>query len=264
MIVAVAGGKGGVGRSTVAHNLGYELDAVVVDGDLATPDLPSDHGPGIEDVLAGRIDPTDAVRRLGSVRLLPCSGTLAGAFAADTSRFPAAIERVEHEFGDVVIDCPADLSRYVGVQFGCADCSILVTTPDRVALLDTLRTKRFAVDLDAPIARVALNRVDPSSSMAVERDSDAGSRNLRGAIEGLRRMAGGRDGDTESSPPDPVRDIEAGLRAPTTVLAERPAIARSRRRGEPLREVEPTSPAVERFAALARTLDRWSPPRSTE
>ncbi|MFW5973812.1 MAG: P-loop NTPase, partial [Natrialbaceae archaeon] len=72
MILAVTAGKGGVGKSTVAYNLGAELDAVVVDADLGMADLPGSRGPDLHDVLAGRASPLEAVREAGPVPILPC------------------------------------------------------------------------------------------------------------------------------------------------------------------------------------------------
>jgi len=106
MIVAVSGGKGGVGKSTIALNLGRELDAVVVDGDLTTADLPRGHGPNLHDVLAGRADPLEAIDRRDAVRVLPCGRTLAGARAADLTAFARVIDRIERAFGRVLVDCP--------------------------------------------------------------------------------------------------------------------------------------------------------------
>ena len=83
MILAVTAGKGGVGKSTVAYNLGAELDAVVIDADLGMADLPTTHGPDLHDVLADRATPLEAVREEGPVDLLPCGRSLAGARAAD-------------------------------------------------------------------------------------------------------------------------------------------------------------------------------------
>ncbi len=140
MIVAVSGGKGGVGKSTVSLNLGRELGAIVVDADLATADLPRGSGPDLHDVLAGRADPLEAVEPIGSVRFLPCGRTLAGARASNLARLPRVVDRLERECGRVVVDCPAGLARDVGVQLECAHVSVLVTAPTESALVDAVRT----------------------------------------------------------------------------------------------------------------------------
>ncbi|WP_101295207.1 MinD/ParA family ATP-binding protein [Halegenticoccus soli] len=169
MILAVAGGKGGVGKSTVAYNLGAALPAVVVDADLGMADLPRGRGPDLHDVLAGRADPVEAVR--GSpVRLLPCGRSLAGARAADVTALADALRAVERECGDVVVDCPAGMRADAGVPLAVADCCVVVASPRPFALADAVRTRALARELDAGLVGVVLNRtVDEPPVDAVER-----------------------------------------------------------------------------------------------
>jgi septum site-determining protein MinD len=195
MIVAVAGGKGGVGKSTVALNLGAAMDAVVVDGDLAMADLPGGRGPDLHDVLAGRADPLEAVRGGGPVAVLPCGRTLAGARDADVEALAGVVAAVEGACGPVVVDTPAGLAADAGLALHAADCSVLVTTAASSAIAGALRTRELARELDAGVAGVVLNRV-------------------------------------EGRPPrEAVRDA---LGAPVTAVPESPAVATAREEGRPV------------------------------
>jgi septum site-determining protein MinD len=165
VILAVTGGKGGVGKSTVAYNLAARLGAVVVDADLGMADLPTARGPDLHDVLADRGDPVEAVREDGPVAILPCGRSLAGVRAADPRRLVSAIEAVEREYELVVVDCPAGMNSDVGLALLAARVAVLVTTPETVALADAIRARVLAQELDTDLVAVALNRVrDPNDS----------------------------------------------------------------------------------------------------
>ncbi|WP_435348147.1 chromosome partitioning protein ParA [Haloarchaeobius sp. HRN-SO-5] len=215
MRVAVTGGKGGVGKSTVAYNLGAVTGAVVVDGDLGMADLPTGRGPDLHDVLAGRADPVEAVREAGPVELLPCGRTLAGARAADVRRLVDTIRAVERAYGDVVVDCPAGLAADAGMPLLAADRTVLVALPDAFALPDALRTRALARELDAGLARVVLNR-------------------------------------TGTNPPTAA--VERALGAPVTTVPESDALARATAAGRPVTATAPDSAAAESFRALASAI----------
>lgn len=198
MIVAVAGGKGGVGKTTVAYNLGAALDAVVVDADLGMADLPRGRGPDLHDVLAGRGDVTEALRS-GVVSLLPCGRSLAGARAADVHALADVLRTVAAEAGDVVIDCPAGLRADVGVPLAVADACVVVASPRRFAVADAVRTRELARELDAGLVGVVLNRTVAADDLPVDV---------------LRRILGA-----------PVSTVPADPRVGRSVEEERPVVS---------------------------------------
>ena len=169
MILAVCGGKGGVGKSTLTVELAAALDAVAVDSDLGMADLPHGRGPDLHDVLAGRAEPAAALRT-GPVDLLPCGRSLSGARAADVGRLAETVAAIT-ENRDAVLDCPAGLRADAGVPLAIADICIVVASPREWALADALRTRELARELDAGLVAVALNRASEAAPQATVRDA---------------------------------------------------------------------------------------------
>ena len=217
MILAVTGGKGGVGKSTVAYNLGAALDGVVVDADLAMADLPTGRGPDLHDVLAGRATAVEAVREDGPVALLPCGRSLAGARACDPTALVEAVEAVAAEYGRVVVDCPAGMCGDVGLGLLAAEACVVVTEPSPAALGDALRARALARELDAGLVGVVLNRAPPGV---------------------------------------PTDRVARRLGAPVTTVPEDDRVADAQAAGRPVRATAPESAAAGAFAELADAVQR--------
>ena len=212
MILAVAGGKGGVGKTTLAYNVAAALDAVVVDADLGMADLPGGRGPDLHDVLAGGADPVETLRP-GPVDVVPCGRTLAGARACDLTALERAVASIEREHGTVVVDCPAGRRADAGVPLAIADACLLVVSPRAFALADAIRTRELARELDAGLVGCAVNRV------------------------------------TEEPPTDAIADT---LEAPAAVVPADPRVGRSVTAGRPIVNAAPDSDAATAVRELAR------------
>ena len=212
MILAVAGGKGGVGKTTLAYNLAAELDGVAVDADLGMADLPSGRGPDLHDVLAGAADPIETIRA-GPVDVVPCGRTLAGARACDLTRLEDAVVALDGERGPVVLDCPAGRRADAGVPLAVADACLLVVSTRAFALADAVRTRELARELDAGLVGCAVNKV------------------------------------TETPPTEAIADA---LGAPAEVVPADPRVERSVAAERPVVTAAPDSDAAAAVRALAR------------
>lgn len=162
MIVAVCGGKGGVGKSTIALQLGAAIDGVVVDGDVTMADLPRQDGPDLHAVLTGLAAPQDAIQTVDGVRVVPGGRSLAGAAASDPLALLDVLETLETTEGTVIVDCPAGLQADVGLALLGADRCILVVTPTKPALAAAVRTRALIGMLDGGLERTVINKASGS------------------------------------------------------------------------------------------------------
>ena len=171
-VYAIAGGKGGVGKTTTTANLaaafaaaGY--DAIAVDADLAMANLgpmmgvDPGAGPTIHDVLAGEAALEDAIRTTDhGVDVVPGDRSLDGFAAADPAGLRGVVDALrEGDYDVVVVDTSAGLPHEVAVPLGLADAVVLATTPDPVAVRDVAKTGDLAREVEGSVAGLVVTRV---------------------------------------------------------------------------------------------------------
>jgi septum site-determining protein MinD len=167
-MLAIAGGKGGCGKTTTALGLARALATddrtpLVVDADC---DMPNVHAvaeapvaPTIEAVADGAAPTAVATRpdRFPSIR------TLGAGDPGPTARGLAALS---WPHGPTIVDCPAGADRTAATPLRVADRSVLVTLATRQSLTDTAKTAAMARALDADPLVAVCTRTDASPPCA--------------------------------------------------------------------------------------------------
>jgi septum site-determining protein MinD len=169
-VYAIAGGKGGVGKTTTVANLATALsaagyDVVGVDVDLGMANLgpvlgvDPDDGATIHDVLAGDAGITAATYRTDrDFSVIPGTQALDEYAEADPSRLKYAVGPLTDEYDIVLLDTSAGLSHEVMVPLGLADSVLLITTPDVVAIRDAAKSGELASRVGGSVEGVSVNR----------------------------------------------------------------------------------------------------------
>ena len=154
-VCTIAGGKGGVGKTTTAINTAAvlqeagEYDAVIVDADLGMANLGEmlgvEYDESIHDVLAGNSTVKAAVTDAdGGITALPGEQSLEAFAEADPAELRTVLTTLRETYDLVLVDTGAGLSHETTVPLGLADGVLLVTTPDEVAVGDTVKTAELA------------------------------------------------------------------------------------------------------------------------
>lgn len=183
-VIAVTGGKGGVGKSTTTINLGVSLrmdghSVALIDADIEMPNLVEmlgiDPEHTIHDVLSGTADTEQALIEIGDgFAAIPGDPSISGYATIEPAQLETVVSSLEEGYDFVLLDTGAGLSYDDIMPLGLADEIVLVSSPDPAAVENAKRTQAFVEKLNRPIKGVVITKADGTvdGSIADEFESD--------------------------------------------------------------------------------------------
>jgi len=222
-VCTIAGGKGGVGKTTTAINIAAVLedggyDTVVADADLGMANLGEmlevEFDTSIHDILAGSSTVSAALTDAsGGITVIPGEQSLEAFAEADPAKLRKVLKTLRNTYDVVLVDTGAGLSHETTVPLGLADGVLLVTTPDDVAVSDTGKTAELADRVDGTVIGTLVTRVTRETD--VQAIADTLDSPLLGVIPADINAAGREPlviNAPESNAADAYRQLTASLR----------------------------------------------------
>ncbi len=168
-VIAVASGKGGVGKTTIAVNLGVALalhgkKARVLDADIAMANVSlhvglDDVPVTLHEVLAGDADVGDAIYHvMKNFEVVPCGVTLSGFQKATPDRLRDVVIDLIEGVDYLIIDSPPGLNRDSILPIAIAEEVLLVANPDIASIIDTAKTKAIADLIGTNVYGTVINK----------------------------------------------------------------------------------------------------------
>lgn len=173
-IIALASGKGGVGKTTVALNIGFALASLnkkvlVVDTDISLPNL--DLYTGLEkpiitllEVLNGSSDIKNAIYELQmGLNIMPCGSSLQALKDINIDKLGDIISELRNfDYDFIILDVPAGLSKFSILPITFSDEVILVVNPDPASISDAQKVKAVSDLAGLNITGIIVNKYKKS------------------------------------------------------------------------------------------------------
>ncbi|MEM3399779.1 MAG: cell division ATPase MinD [Candidatus Micrarchaeia archaeon] len=178
MIITVASGKGGVGKSNFVANLGLALsdfgvNTIVVDANLTNGDLGCILGPPfpektLHDVLSQEATISEAIfEHPVGVKVIPSSMSV-DAVSLVNPREISNLTYVLDDIADLVlVDAPGTLGENTIESLKIADKIVLITTPELTSYSNTLKTKKLAEKHGLDVLGIVINKVRGNSERII-------------------------------------------------------------------------------------------------
>ena len=192
-VYAVASGKGGVGKTTTAVNLGAAMaeagrSVVVVDLDLGMANLADVLGvetpaATLHDVLADEADLEAAlVEAPGGFDALLGSSAIEAFGGADPAAIPEVVAALRERYDVVLLDGAAGLSHDMTVPLGLADGVLLITTTANAGVENAAKTQELVDRLGGSIEGAVVTRLGGAGRAAPEAVADRLDVSVLGAV----------------------------------------------------------------------------------
>lgn len=167
--IAIIGGKGGVGKTTLTSNLACSLsnmgeDVIAIDTNLTTPNLGLHIGmhlpeKTLHEVLKGEVPLNEAIyNHPFGFKFIPSSISTESLTGVDPEKLHDVTFKLTGKSDYILMDCAAGLGKEAISAMSAADEILVVTNPDMPSAVDALKVIDIARQMRKPVIGAVVNR----------------------------------------------------------------------------------------------------------